>query len=92
MKSLLRYTIQPLHRLWLRWTYDDPYKIRLAQCRAGDPGWITRWYRIEFHRPDYDIIREACRVRNQSTIRFLEEAALERAKSILQTEDSGRHQ
>ena len=92
MKSFLSRIILPLHRIWQRWTYDDPYQIRLAQCRAGDPGWITRWYIIQFHRPDYDIIREACRVRNQSTIRFLEDAAVERAKSILQTKDLGRLQ
>jgi len=88
MKSLLRYTIQPLYRLWLRWAYDD-HKIRLTKRRRCALGWTLRGFTIDFRRQDYAVILKACRIRKQSTIRFFEEAAVERARFILQTENPG---
>jgi len=87
MKSLLRYTIQLLRRLWLRWTCDDPYKIRLAQCRPGDGDWTT--VTVQFRREQFDVLCKACRITSQTSLTFLQEAALERAYLILQLQNRG---
>lgn len=88
MKSFRRHTIQPLHRLWLRW-FSIEEKFRLARLRSRASGWTTRGFTIEFRRQDYAIILKACRIMKQSNLRFLEEAALERAHLILQMQNSG---
>jgi len=86
MKSLPRYTIQPLYRLWLRWAYDD-HKIRLTQCHADTAEWTTAT--VQFHREQFDVLCKACRITGQTTLTFLQEAALERAYLILQLQNSG---
>jgi hypothetical protein len=87
MKSM-SYTIQSLYRLWLRWTSID-YRFRLARRNSRASGWTTRGFTIEFRRQDYAVILKACHIMKQSNLRFLEEAALERAHLILQMQNSG---
>jgi hypothetical protein len=91
MKSFLSQSIQPLLKIWRRFTSDD-HIYRLARRHSRASGWTLRTFRMEFHRNDYATILKASRISKQSDLTFLQQAALERARFILQVENSGRRQ
>lgn len=88
MKSILRKTVLPLHRLWLRWTSID-CQFRLARRNSRASGYTLRGFRFSFPRNDYAVLLRACRITQQDAHAFLQEAALERAHLILQMQNSG---
>lgn len=85
MNSALRYTVMPFYQMLRRW-YSVDYQFRLARRYSRSSIWTRRSYSIAFRRQDYAMILKACRVRKQDALRFLEEAAIERAQFILQRE------
>ena len=91
MKSFLNQSFRPLRRIWRRFFSDD-HLYRLAKRQSRASGWTLRTFTIQFSRDDYAAIRKACRITKQSDLRFLQEAALERARFILQVENSAKCQ
>jgi len=88
MKSILRKTILPIYRFWLRWTSID-FPFRLARRNSRASGYTLRGFRFSFRRNDYALLLRACRITNQDAHGFVQEAALERAHLILQMQNSG---
>jgi hypothetical protein len=77
MKPFLRQSIQPLRRIWRRFTSDDHiYRLATRQDRASGLRHIT--FSMSFLRHDYAAILKACGIAKQNPTKFLEEAAVER--------------
>jgi hypothetical protein len=91
MKSLINQSPRLLRRIWRRFFSDD-HIFRLAKRQSRASGWTSRTFAIEFRRDDYAAILKACRVAKQSSLGFLQEAALERARFILRLENSETRQ
>lgn len=91
MKSFLSQSVQPLRRIWRRFTSDD-HIFRLATRQTRASGWTYQTFSMQFRRDDFAVILKACRISKQGSLRFVQEAALERARCIVQIENSGRRQ
>jgi hypothetical protein len=69
---------------------DHIYRFATGQSRAS--GWKHVTFPMKFYRHDYAALLNACRITKQSTCKFLQEAALDPARFILQVEHLARGQ